>query len=708
VSTVHEDRSSASDIGRRHLLWRRGAVIAGLAAVAITQPVLEVLANNPEFFVVGGYSRTQVIVLALSIATIPALLGILAISVAQVIGDRVADVAYHSVVGCLSLLLLLAVLRTMGVDAVIIVALTAIAGAVALVLFVVHTRPGSLLASYLAIAGAVFLGLFLFTGRSGALVMGSSDGEGVTIPRVPSSAGPVVLVVFDEFPVTTLLTTDGTINEARFPNFAELARSSTWFRNASSLSELTPWSVPQILSGVTGDGDELPMLADWPRNLFRLLGRDLDVNRYELVSDLCPELICTPGRRISNGRAFKEMGLLYATRILPADLRQQLPAVDNIWARYGVDAPQADTDPADLNDQAYDHLRNQLADRARLGQTVGPGQVDAFRETLDAIDGSGQLSFIHIGPPHYPWVLAPSGGVNVNDLPIPLQPGQSNGEFLARLGFQLHTMQVGTMDVLLGELVDRLKRLGVWDESIVVITSDHGTSLDPSEFAERPPKPQTYRIPLFIHAPGRDGGVDDSPAQTIDIVPSIVDLLDIEVAGDWAFDGHSLFDGSEATVTPLVSESVDEVLELVRSEAAIYSHDGGWDELAAVGTPAPLVGSSVASFEQGPPSDFVVRHSDTSRFDDLPLPDERLPIVINGRVASVATAASPPEFAVAVNGVIRGTAGGFEPTGQGSWHFWAYVGDVYRDGPNSVVLYEIAAEGETTKLRPLTDITDRG
>ena len=55
---------------------------------------------------------------------------------------------------------------------------------------------------------------------------------------------PVVLLILDEFPVDSLLRPDGSIDAARFPNFAALASTSTWFRNSSTIYDSTPKAIP--------------------------------------------------------------------------------------------------------------------------------------------------------------------------------------------------------------------------------------------------------------------------------------------------------------------------------------------------------------------------------------------------------------------------------------------------------------------------------
>ncbi|MSZ56734.1 MAG: hypothetical protein F2594_05305, partial [Actinobacteria bacterium] len=53
----------------------------------------------------------------------------------------------------------------------------------------------------------------------------------------------VVMIVFDEAMLSPLLRTDGTINRKRFPGFAALADSSTWYRNMMGTAQRTTEAV---------------------------------------------------------------------------------------------------------------------------------------------------------------------------------------------------------------------------------------------------------------------------------------------------------------------------------------------------------------------------------------------------------------------------------------------------------------------------------
>ena len=61
-------------------------------------------------------------------------------------------------------------------------------------------------------------------------------------PTVSVQEGPpIVMIVFDEFPTSSLLNAKSEIDEMAYPNIASLSKTSTWYRNASTVSSETKW-----------------------------------------------------------------------------------------------------------------------------------------------------------------------------------------------------------------------------------------------------------------------------------------------------------------------------------------------------------------------------------------------------------------------------------------------------------------------------------
>ena len=60
---------------------------------------------------------------------------------------------------------------------------------------------------------------------------------------------PVVLVIFDELPTISLMGAGGQIDAASYPGFGQLAATSTWYRNATTVADGTFVAVPAISDG---------------------------------------------------------------------------------------------------------------------------------------------------------------------------------------------------------------------------------------------------------------------------------------------------------------------------------------------------------------------------------------------------------------------------------------------------------------------------
>jgi hypothetical protein len=113
-----------------------------------------------------------------------------------------------------------------------IVALAALAGIGMAILYRRVALTRSFL-SILALAPVFFLGYFLLVSPVAQLTLARES----DVPLLQLRAeAPVVMVVFDELPISSLVVENGETDRVRYPNFAELAADSTWFRNTSTVS----------------------------------------------------------------------------------------------------------------------------------------------------------------------------------------------------------------------------------------------------------------------------------------------------------------------------------------------------------------------------------------------------------------------------------------------------------------------------------------
>jgi len=91
--------------------------------------------------------------------------------------------------------------------------------------------------------------------------------------------------------------------------------------------------------------------------------------------------------------------------------------------------------------------------------------------------------------------------------------------------------QAAFLDQQFGRIVSTLERLGLWDNTVVLFTTDHGLSLNDHYQWRHGPFlfDQVIRIPMLWRVPGRAqaAGADDL-VESIDILPTILQLCGVE------------------------------------------------------------------------------------------------------------------------------------------------------------------------------------
>ena len=146
-----------------------------------------------------------------------------------------------------------------------------------------------------------------------------------------------------------------------------------------------------------------------------------------------------------------------------------------------------------------------------------------------------------------PWQYLPTGRA-YRRLPNDAIPGLSNQAYNDQgqldVLLQRHYLQTGFTDLQLQRLWDKLKREGMWDDSLIVVAADHGVAFRSGRASAGGSSEDTAAeiapIPLLIKAPGqRRGRVDDAYVETIDILPTMFDLLNLDP--NVKFDGKSAF-----------------------------------------------------------------------------------------------------------------------------------------------------------------------
>ncbi len=116
----------------------------------------------------------------------------------------------------------------------------------------------------------------------------------------------------------------------------------------------------------------------------------------------------------------------------------------------------------------------------------------------------------------------------------------------ARHLINLYDAGIRQMDDELGRLLTFLEKEGLWKETLLVLTSDHG-----EEFGEhgdylhgRSQFQEVVRVPLLFAGPSVTGPRKiQTPVSLVDLVPTLLDLVGIEIPG--GLDGVSLLSSIE-------------------------------------------------------------------------------------------------------------------------------------------------------------------
>ncbi|MEW6270192.1 MAG: sulfatase [Thermodesulfobacteriota bacterium] len=210
-------------------------------------------------------------------------------------------------------------------------------------------------------------------------------------------------------------------------------------------------------------------------------------------------------------------------------------AAPYVRAMYGFDQGFDLYDESIVKDGLFDSLRG----------ATSPESTRLVSEYLERWDRDGRQKpffvFLHLWDPHYDYNPPPpydtmfdphyAGTITGNDfLTNPKVRPDMDRRDLEHI-VALYDGEIRYTDEHLGRLVDLLRRLGVLDDTVVVVTADHG-----EEFFEHGRKghgevlyDETMLVPLVIRfpravAPGR---VLEEQVRLMDVAPTIIELAGV-------------------------------------------------------------------------------------------------------------------------------------------------------------------------------------
>lgn len=649
-------------------LWVPALHLLALWAFAVAQPLFDVLRQNGEFFI--AY-RTQPLDLLLFAALVAVGVPLLLVSPYLLVAwwaPRAGRVLLIALVALLAAALASQVMAhrlPLGTPTHFAIAL-AIGAAFAWLYTTRAPLRGFLTA--LAVSILFFPALFLLHPSMAAFVR--SDTRGASAAAViEGSPAPVVFLVFDQLPLTSLMNAQGGIDREAYPGFAALAGTSTWYRNASTVADFTGWAMPPLLSGMRPQPGRTPTTRAYPNNLFTWLGGRYRLEVQEPITQLCPERLCDAGREPVAARLAGmtlDSSVVYLTTALPAGLRARLPPLTENWRDF-IDA------------------------RRWQGRWIAEREQDRRRVPEQAIEGISRndpqptVYFAHSLLPHEPYVYLASGQQFTEEARLPgLEPtGRwTTDPWPVTLAYERHLVQVGYVDAVVGRLIARLKAEGLFDRTLIVVTSDHGASFRPGlpfKGLQGDTVAEIMAVPLFIKAPGqRAGTIDDRNVQSVDVMPIVSGLLGVPLT--WQADGRRPDEVGPMPVTKTSHHTgarnrlVVEVDWLAGSRNAavarkvqLFGEHPGWRALAS--TRPDLIGQPVDRLDVVDGPFLATVDGGAARLRAVSPSSPVIPALLSGRVRDGRGQPVDADVAIAVGGVIGAVTTTFRPEieARGTW-----------------------------------------
>jgi chromate transport protein ChrA len=679
-----------------------------LCAFGISQPLFEVLSKNSSFFVTHRTSSLGICLVTIGLCFILPGLLVAVEAMVSLLGVTKLRLTHSFFVALLIAASVLPLTKGIpglsGGQKLLAVISASLAGSFAYLKF--RTRRFSLV--FLLPAVLIFPLLFLFHSPVSRLLFHASHWE--KEGHIVRNPVPIVMVIFDEFPLSSLLNEKNLIDAIHYPHFASLAAESIWYRNATSVSDGTLNAVPAILDGLYPRPELglLPNADDHPRNLFTFLGKSYRMNVHESNTRLCPVELCTEEKRIPLSQRIEglagDLSVIFLYTLLPTDLTYRLPSISNSHK----DFLETEVHPA-----------SHLATLDRYHELMEwTGRPAAFSAFVDSILPSNEptLHFLHILLPHAPWQFLPSGKKFTFDDKIrgvfgPNEIGKDPDQWTSDLwpvtqAYQLHLLQVGFVDRLLGELVEHLRNVGLYESALVVIVADHGSSFRPGLSRRKPSpsnSPDILSVPLFIKLPQQTKGrIDDRNVETVDILPTIAELLNTKMT--WKTEGQS-FASSTLPEKPkktfivtsgeqfVVSANDYAGLDKVGYKINLFGPVEDKEWLFRVGSNHEIVGRLLSSFDKIGTSQFRCEIDRVNHYSNVNPKGNFLITRLDGTIFDrKESSLTPINLAIAINGLIQAVTTSFRE--RDSERFSALLPETsFRPGYNDVRVFITESSG---------------
>jgi hypothetical protein len=276
-----------------------------------------------------------------------------------------------------------------------------------------------------------------------------------------------------------------------------------------------------------------------------------------------------------------------------------------------------------------------------------------------------------------------------------------NSADLAEVAYQRYLQQVGYTDRVLGTILEALKKKGIYDESLIVITADHGVSMQPGKNRRNYDEANRHdliKVPLLMKLPmQKKAEISGELVKGVDILPTIASVL--ETSLPWECDGVPIIPGMKKGNPSKKAKDADppemrtfafleiDGFPMLGWQTSVFGSGTPLTELvrkdsnqALLGKEAGKVGNSPSKFP------YAVEIQNVDQFKKIDLESGYLPALLRGHILSYPSN-ERVSLAIALNGIIRATTT-TSPWGDKNAFFTVLLSEAaFQQGLNELEVY---------------------
>lgn len=212
---------------------------------------------------------------------------------------------------------------------------------------------------------------------------------------------------------------------------------------------------------------------------------------------------------------------------------------DPVWTRPGQNGVRQDTPPEGYKGEWSEaECENRSHLKTEYDYPSVKSMYNAAKWLDDNHDADNFFLWVEAFDPHEPYDC-PKYYLDLYETkedyngPDYIHPSYSENEFseeeTAHLRRRCKALMTMT-DRHLGEILDVMDQHNLWEDTMVIFTTDHGFHLGEHGFMAKnymPPYNEVFHLPLIVSAPGVESGRCQALTQNIDVMPTVMEYFDV-------------------------------------------------------------------------------------------------------------------------------------------------------------------------------------